>query len=108
MAFEIIKSIVEAEQQAEAIKARALTNAEEIRRSAAQKSGEIALDAKNKAKLEEERLIKEAIAAQSGRVKEILEDARVKAEDIGKTAAARREEAITAVVGKVVGKDGNS
>ncbi len=103
MAFEIIKSIVEAEKQAESIKIKATADAEEIKANALAKSSEIAADAKLKAKKEGENMIAQAITDSQPQKEEILEDVAKKCEAIKKTAEQRMEKAAEAVIGKVVG-----
>lgn len=107
MAFEIMKSIVEAEEKAESMKAKAIANAEVIRSQARAKSDEMAVNTKKQSKLDEEQLIQTAVADSQTKVLEILTTAHEKCKLIKKTANERKSKAIEAVVGKVVGKYGN-
>ena len=66
MAFEIIKSIVEAEQTADSIKVKAVTDAESIRADAVNKCESIFADVKKQAKLMEETLIEKAVTESRG------------------------------------------
>ena len=97
MAFEIIKSIVEAEQTADSIKVKAVTDAESIRADAVNKCESIFADVKKQAKLMEETLIEKAVTDSR-----ILANAKSECLKIEKTAEERKSKAIEAVIGKVV------
>lgn len=107
MAFEIIKSIVEAEQKAEGIKAQALVDAETMKTDAAARSNQIAADAKKQAKQEQEDMIAQAYADSKPQREKILEKSSQKCAEIKEAAAKRMDDATTAIIRKVVGIDGN-
>ena len=106
MALEIIKNIVDAERGAEELKTAALQQAEQIRAEAVSKKEEIEIETKKAAKLRQQELIQEAIEASQEEVSKILKDAQSACNDVQKAADAKRDAAVKAVIGKVVGNNG--
>lgn len=108
MALEIIKSIIEAENKAYEIHQNALKEADTIRLNADAKASEILSMVKKNAKAEEKTLVEKAVSETQLQVKEILDTAKEKCEEIKNSSELKMEEALKAVIGKVVGEDGNS
>jgi len=108
MAFEIIKGIVEAEKKAEDIKVQAISDAQAIRGVALKRSDEITEEVNKEAKSTEKTMIAEAIEGCQSRKNEILEEAKARCQEIKEIAAKQKEKAVLAVMGEVVGSDGNS
>lgn len=108
MALEIIKSIIEAENKAEEIHQNALKEADAIRLNADAEALEILSKIKKNAKAEEKTLVEKAVSETQLQVKEILDTAKEKCEEIKNSSELKMEEAIKAVIGKVVGEHGNS
>ena len=104
MALEVMKSIVDAEQKAEALKAEAQKSADAIRAGAKTKSDALLSGVKREAKLREEQMVAAAVAGSQGRVEEILARADQDCQQIREAAARKKDEAVTAIIGKVVGK----
>ena len=104
MALEVMKSIVEAEQKAEELKAQALADAEAIRTEAKAKSAGLLAGVKREAKAREEQMVADAVAAQQETVKRILAQAGETCGQVRQAAAQRMDEAVTAIIGKVVGE----
>ena len=108
MALEIIKSIIEAENKAEEIHQNALKEADTIQLNADAEALEILSKIKKDAKAKEKTLVEKAVSETQLQVKEILDTAKEKCEEIKNSSELKMEEAIKAVIGKVVGEDGNS
>ncbi len=107
MALEIMRGIVEAEKNADGIKAEALKEAENLKAETVRRSNEILASAKKEAKLVEEELIQKAVASSQPKISEILSEADSQCKKIKETAGAKKSEAVKAVLGRVVGDDGN-
>lgn len=107
MAFEIIKGIVEAERQAEEMKAKAIVDAGAIHAATLKKCDEITAEVSQKAKRTEKTMIAEAIESCQSRKDEILDEAKTRGQEIREIAAKQKERAVLAVMGKVVGMDGD-
>ncbi len=108
MALEIIKSIIEAENKAEEIHQNALKEADTIRLNADAEALEILSKIKKNAKAEEKTLVEKAVSETQLQVKEILDAAKEKCDEIKNSSELKMEHALKAVIGKVVGEDGNS
>ena len=108
MALEIIKSIIEAENKAEEIHQNALKEADTIRLNADAEALEILSKIKKNAKAEEKTLVEKAVSETQLQVKEILDAAKKKCDEIQNSSELKMEHALKAVIGKVVGEDGNS
>ena len=102
MAYEILKSIVEAEARAVEIKKQAVAQAEE-RKADALKQQEILLE---EAKLQGAKEMHQAVENQEA-IQKILKEAEEACSQIREQAAQRKEEAVLAVIGKVVGEYGS-
>lgn len=108
MALEIIKNIAEAEQKGDSIKNLALQEAEKLKAEADVKCKEVFSDARKETKKTAESLISEAVQSAQGEVESILSQADSKCVQISEKAAQNMSAAVEAVIGKVVGTDGNS
>ena len=107
MAYEILKSIVEAEARAVEIKKQAVAQAEE-RKADALKQQEILLEeAKLQGAKEMHQAGENAVAESQGAIQKILKEAEEACSQIREQAAQRKEEAVLAVIGKVVGEYGS-
>ncbi len=107
MAFEIIKSIVEAEERGEHIKSQATADAEAMKADALVRSAQIAAEAKKRAKQELDTMIQQAYTDSQPEKEKILQESSRKCNEIKEKALAHIEEASEAIIRKVVGKDGN-
>lgn len=108
MAFDVIKDIVEAEKEVDNIKSRANAEAEAIRAEAKVKAAEMIAEAKKQSKLNQTQMIKSAVENSQTDVEKIIAEAARKCEDVKKSAEERRDKAVQAVIGKVVGINGYS
>ena len=105
MAYEILKSIVEAEARAVEIKKQAVAQAEE-RKADALKQQEILLEeAKLQGAKEMHQAVENAVAESQEAIQKILKEEACS--QIREQAAQRKEEAVLAVIGKVVGEYGS-
>lgn len=108
MALEIIKNIAEAEQKGDNLKNSALQQAEQIKIDAQNKGKEILAKARQETKLKTIQLVQEAIESAQQEVNVISLKADEDCAKINKTASQKMSSAVNAVIGKVVGTDGNS
>lgn len=107
VAYEILKSIVEAEARAVEIKKQAVAQAEE-RKADALKAQEIpAGGAKLQGAKEMHQAVENAVAESQEAIQKILKEAEEACSQIREQAAQRKEEAVLAVIGKVVGEYGS-
>lgn len=107
VAYEILKSIVEAEARAVEIKKRAVTDAE-ARRADALKQQEALLEgAKQQGAEEMQRAVEKAVAESRETIRGILQEADEACSKIRERALLKKEDAVLAVIGKVVGEYGS-
>ncbi len=107
MAYEILKSIVEAEARAVEIKKHAVTDAE-ARRADALKQQEALLEgAKQQGAEEMQRAVENAVAESRETIRGILQEADEACSKIRERALLKKEDAVLAVIGKVVGEYGS-
>lgn len=107
MALEVMKRIMEAEQKADALKAQAIERADAIRAEARARSDELLSGVKRNAKAQEEQKIAAAVTGSQKEVDAILAQADETCKQIRQAAAQKKDEAVTAIIGKVVGNYGN-
>ena len=107
MALEIMKTIIDAEQRAEQIKKDAQAQGDALISQAEKQCAEMGANVKQQAKQRENELIKSAITESQGRVRAIADSAQKQCESIKKTAEERMDKAVSAVIGKVVGVNGD-
>lgn len=107
MAYEILKSIVEAEARAGEIKRQAAEQAEELKASALKQQESMLEQAKLQGKKEMQDAAEKAVADSQTAIQEILKEADATCEAIREQASRKKEEAVAAVIGKVVGTYGS-
>lgn len=108
MAFEVIKNIVEAENEVDSIKAAAAADAQKIKADAKAKADTLIADVKRSAKADEKAAVEEAIKNAQPEVESILSYAEEVCKEVKLTAEKNRQKALEAVIGKVVGINGHS
>ncbi|MBO8435071.1 MAG: hypothetical protein IAC55_07110 [Tyzzerella sp.] len=108
MAFEIIKSIIDAESQGDSIQKSAIEEANLIKSQADSLALNMPQKTKAEAKAYEDELVKKAISDAEPKKKEILEDALKKCTELKASAESKIDLAVESVIRKVVGEDGNS
>ena len=107
MAYEILKSIVEAEGACCGNQKQVVAQAEE-RKADALKQQEILLEeAKLQGAKEMHQAVENAVAESQEAIQKILKEAEEACSQIREQAAQRKEEAVLAVIGKVVGEYGS-
>lgn len=107
MAYEILKSIVEAEARAGEIKQQAVAQAEELKANALKQQESLLDQAKLQGKKEMQDAVEQAVTDSQQTVLEILEEADEACAKIKEQASRKKEEAVAAVIGKVVGTYGS-
>ncbi len=108
MAFEVIKNIVEAENEVDSIKAQADANALRVISAAKAQADTLIADVRRSAKSEQKAAVEKAIEAAKPEVDKIMADALKVCDEVKNTADRNRQKAVDAVIGKVVGIDGDS
>ena len=108
MAFEVIKNIVEAENEVDSIKAAAAADAQKIKADAKAKADTLIADVKRSAKADEKAAVEEAIKNAQPQVESILSHAEEVCKEVKLSAEKNRQPALEAVIGKVVGINGHS
>ena len=108
MAFDVIKDIVSAEKEADAIKADAEAKARQIKADAVLKADGIKSQVKQNASAYEKTAVEAAINGAQAEVNKITLAAEEKCAQVKAQAQANRQKAIEAVIGKVVGINGDS
>lgn len=107
MAYEILKSIVDAEIRAGEIKQQAALEAEERKANALKQREALFEQAKLQGKQEMQEAVEKAVADSQQAIQEILKEADAACFAIKEQAAQKKEEAVAAVIGKVVGTYGS-
>lgn len=107
MAYEILKSIVEAEARAGEIKQQAAEQAEELKANALKQQESMLEQAKLQGKKELQDAVEQAVADSQEAVREILKEVDASCAAIREQASRKKEEAVAAVIGKVVGTYGS-
>ena len=108
MAFEVVKNIVEAEKEVDVIKTKALMQAEEIKKQAEEKAIEMISETKRNAKQLREKAISEAVTKSKAEAEIIIAEAKVQCEKLRSASLEKKDRAVKAVIGKVVGINGDS
>ena len=107
MAYEILKSIVEAEARAVEIKKQAVAQAEEMKANALKQQEALLEEARLHGKKEMQEAVEVAVEESREVIQKILKEADEICSQIREQAAAKQEEAVQAVIGKVVGTYGS-
>lgn len=107
MAYEILKSIVEAEVRAVEIKKQAVAQAEEKKADALKQQEQLLEEAKLQGAKEMHQAVESAVAGSREAIQEILREAEKTCSQIREQASQKKEEAVLAVIGKVVGEYGS-
>ena len=107
MAYEILKSIVEAEARAVEIKKQAVAQTEEMKVEALKQQEALLDEAKLRGKKEMQEAVENAVAESQEAIRKILEEADATCSRIREQASQKKEEAVQAVIGKVVGTYGS-
>lgn len=108
MAFEVIKNIVEAENEIDSIKAQADANALRIISDAKAQADTLIADVRRSAKSEQKAAVEKAIEDTKPEVDKIMADALKVCDEVKNTADKNKQKAVEAVIGKVVGINGDS
>ena len=108
MAFEVIKNIVEAENEIDSIKAQADANALRIISDAKAQADTLIADVRRSAKSEQKAAVEKAIEDTKREVDKIMADALKVCDEVKNTADKNKQKAVEAVIGKVVGINGDS
>lgn len=108
MALDIIKDIVEAEAKAEEMIKNAEAEAASLKAEAEKRSAAILAEARQKSKAELNAAADVAVGESRNAVAEIARQAELDCRKVKEAASLKKEEAIKAVIGKVVGTNGNS
>ena len=108
MAFEVIKNIVEAENETDSIKAKAAAEAQKIVSDARAKAETLIADMIRSAKSDEMAAVAEAVKKVQPEVGKIVADADIVCQEVRKTAEKNKEKVVDAVIRKVVGINGHS
>lgn len=107
MAYDILKSIVEAEARAVEIKKQAVAQAEEMKANALKQQETLLEEARLQGKQEMQKAVENAVAESGEAIRKILKEADAACSQIREQAAEKKEEAVQAVIGKVVGTYGS-
>lgn len=107
MAYEILRSIVETETHAKQIKKQAADQAEGLQTEAHQKGKALFAEAQAEGKENLQRLTEEAVAESRVEVDKIEAKTQNACSELAKHAAEKKDEAVRAVIRKVVGTDGD-
>lgn len=108
MALDIIKDIVEAEAKADEMIKNAEAEAASLKAEAEKKGAAIIAEAKLKAKADLNEVTNVAVDESVDAVAKIAEQAELDCRNVKDAATLKKEEAVKAVIGKVVGTNGNS
>lgn len=108
MALDIIKDIVEAEAKADDMIRNAEADAASLKSEAEKKGEAIIAEALQKSKAALNAVASAAIEESKDKANEIAGQAELDCRKVKESADAKKEEAINAVIGKVVGTNGNS
>ena len=108
MAFEVIKNIVEAENEIDSIKAQADANALRIISDAKAQADTLIADVRRSAKSEQKAAVEKAIEDTKPEVDKIMADALKVCDEVKNTADKNKQKAVEAVIGKVLGINGDS
>ena len=108
MALDIIKDIVNAEDKADEMIKNAEADAASLKSEAERKGEEIIAEARQKSKTALNDVSKAVIEESRDKAEEIARQAELDCKKVKESAAARMEQAVNAVIGKVVGTNGNS
>ena len=104
MALEVMKSIVEAERQAQDSTTKAQEQAQALLADAKAQSAAMLSGVKKNAKAEEEARVSAAVSGSRQQVEQISKNADQVCESIRQKAAGKKNEAVNAIIGKVVGQ----
>ena len=107
MAYEILKSIVEAEARAVEIKKQAMVQAEQMKADALKQQESLLEEAKLQGKKELQEAVEAAVEESREVIQKITKEAEETCFKIKEQAALKKEEAVKAVIGKVVGEYGS-
>ena len=107
MAYEILKSIVEAEARAVEIKKQAVVQAEQMKADALKQQESLLEEVKLQGKKELQEVVAAAIEESHEAIRKITKEAEETCSGIREQAALKKEEAVKAVIGKVVGEYGS-
>lgn len=107
MAYEILKSIVEAEARAVEIKKQAVVQAEQMKAEALKQQESLLEEVKLQGKKEQQEVVAAAIEESHEAIRKITKEAEETCSGIREQAALKKEEAVKAVIGKVVGDYGS-
>ena len=107
VAYDILKSIVEAEARAVEIKKQAAAQAEEKKADARKQQEQLLEEAKQQGRKEMQEAVENAVAESQEAIRKILKDAESACSQIREQASQKREDAVLAVIGKVVGEYGS-
>ena len=107
MAYEILKSIVEAEARAVEIKKQAVVQAEKMKAEALKQQESLLEEAKLQGKKELQEALEAAVVESREAIQEIMKEADKTCAAIREQASLKKEEAVKAVIGKVVGDYGS-
>ena len=107
MAYEILKSIVEAEARAVEIKKQAVVQAEKMKADALKQQESLFDEVKLQGKTELQEAVEAAVEESREAILKINEEAEATCSGIREQAALKKEEAVKAVIGKVVGEYGS-
>ncbi|WP_458406759.1 hypothetical protein [Anaerotignum sp.] len=107
MAYEILKSIVEAEARAVEIKKQAVVQAEKMKADALKQQEALFEETKLQGKQELQEALEAAVEESRGAILKITKEAEETCSNIREQAALKKEEAVKAVIGKVVGDYGS-
>lgn len=107
MAYEILKSIVEAEARAVEIKKQALVQAEKMKADALKQQESLFEEARKQGKQELQEALEAAVGESREAILKITKEAEDTCSRIREQAALKKEEAVKAVIGKVVGDYGS-
>lgn len=108
MAFEVIKNIVEAENEIDSIKAEAYADAQKIKADARANADALIAEVRRSAKSDEKKAVAKAVEGTKPEVDKILAGAGDVCKQVKATAEKNRQKAVEAVIGKVVGINGDS
>ena len=108
MALDIIKDIVEAEARADDMIKNAEADAASLKSEAEKKGEAIIADALQRSKTSLNEAAAAAVEESKAKTEEIAKQAELDCRKIKESAALKKEQAVNAVIGKVVGTNGNS
>lgn len=107
MAYEILKSIVEAEARAVEIKKQAVVQAEQMKAEAMKQQESLFEETKLQGKKELQDAVETAVEESREAILKITKEAEDTCSKIREQAALKKEEAVKVVIGKVVGEYGS-